>query len=257
MAQSATDVAAGPTALVSGSAAGWMIGKEVASSMTKSAVGDLPIVGDLAARVGGQLGAATGAAIGATVAGAALNAPQCVVDALCARRSPSPHSPRGGGRPLSNPPSHRARNVPTPVKPTNIESPLEQAADRTSTRTGRSTSPRFTDDQNHQIQEIAENNKRLMYQIGTMQTKQHQEMQNAMRILDDTTSQLDMVKGQMLKMQDQHEEAIERVRSQSRSRSRTPGPPIHKAVTFEDEDLEFHSPDNRLPTVASSSSGPQ
>ena len=105
------------------------------------------------------------------------------------------------------------------------------------------------------MQEMADNNKRLMHQIEIMQSEHQQEMQNAMRIINNTTSQLDMVKDQMLKMQDQHEEAIERVRVQSRSRSRTPGPPINKSVTFNAEDLDFQSPENRPSTAASSSSG--
>ncbi len=101
VAQTATDLAAGATALASGTAAGWMIGNVVGSSMTKSALGDLPIVGDAVASVGGQVGAATGAAFGAPIAGAALNAPQSVVGALCARRNTPPPSP-GGATPIES-----------------------------------------------------------------------------------------------------------------------------------------------------------
>ena len=57
VAQTAADVAAGATALTCGTAAGWMIGKEAASTMTKSAIGNIPLIGDLVATAGGQLGA--------------------------------------------------------------------------------------------------------------------------------------------------------------------------------------------------------
>ena len=98
--QNATDVAAGATALTCGATTGWMIGKEVAADMARSTVtvGDLPIVGDLAAKAGGQMGGAAGV----TLAGAALNVPQPIVERLCRHRSPSPRSPYGGGRPSSS-----------------------------------------------------------------------------------------------------------------------------------------------------------
>ena len=113
-----------------GTAAGRLFGKEVASNMTKSAVGDIPIIGDLVAQAGGHVGAVTGAAIGAAVAGAALNVPQPIANFMCKSRSLSPCSPRRGGRPLSNPVSPRANITPTaPVKPTRVDSPLQQNVD--------------------------------------------------------------------------------------------------------------------------------
>ena len=42
VAQTATDVAAGATALTCGATAGWLIGQEVASTMTRSVVGRYP-----------------------------------------------------------------------------------------------------------------------------------------------------------------------------------------------------------------------
>ena len=59
----------------------------------------------------------------------------------------------------------------------------------------------------------------------------------------------------MSKMQQRHEEAIERVRSQSRPRSQTSEPEPIKSVTFQEEHLEFHSPNDKDPTASSSSSG--
>ncbi len=185
------------------------------------------------------MGGITGASIGATIAGAALNMPQPMADLACKGRSTSP---RRGGRPSSNTVSSGAScsraNTPTaPVKPTQIDSPGQQNPNKDHSRAGRSTSPRFTGDkkQSHKIQQFAEINKRLMYQIDRMQGKHNHELQQANRISDNTNKHLDAVKAEIPKMPERHQDAIDRVRSQSRARAQTSETDVTKSVTLQDE----------------------
>ena len=146
----------------------------------------------------------TGTAIGATIAGAALDMPQPVVDRLCKSRSPTPpRSPRGG-RSLNNPISPGDRGsasnpftTPGPVKPMRVESPSNDRP-----RAGRSTSPRNSDaqSQDQKIHQLAEVNQRLMYQIGAIQDRHNQELEQANLTLANTSNQLDVVETKMSRM---------------------------------------------------------
>ena len=77
----------------------------------------------------------------------------------------------------------------------------------------RSTSPRFSNNpETEQIQQVADMNKRLMCQIDATQAKHNMDLQQAIRILDNTNKQPGLVKTEMAQMQERHQGEIERVR---------------------------------------------
>ena len=55
-------------------------------------------------------------------------------------------------------------------------------------------------------------NKRLMCQIDATQAKHNMDLQQAIRILDNTNKQPGLVKTEMAQMQERHQGEIERVR---------------------------------------------